>query len=106
MVTPDGVMTVYKSAEMIPGPSGIEIFSTPGHVKNHLSVRIRIDGTNFVCAGDAVRDDILGGDFRPDYVDDTYIASAKRVFEFADVIIPGHGEIIKVDPNHIPTLFA
>jgi glyoxylase-like metal-dependent hydrolase (beta-lactamase superfamily II) len=106
MVTPDGVMTVYKSAEMIPVPSEIEIFSTPGHVKNHISVRIRVDGINFVCAGDSVRDDILNGDFCPDYVDATYISSAKRVFELADVIIPGHGEIIKVDRNHIPPLFA
>lgn len=106
MVTPDGVMTVFKSAEMIPVPSGIEVFSTPGHVKNHISVRIQIDGTSYVCSGDAVRDDILNGDFCPDYVDDTYISSAKRVFELADLIIPGHGEIIKVDPNHIPLLFA
>jgi glyoxylase-like metal-dependent hydrolase (beta-lactamase superfamily II) len=103
-VTPEGVMTVYDDVSKIPAPEGVEIFATPGHVKNHISVKITIDDTRYVCSGDAVRMDVLSGEFKPDYMDEEYIRSARRVFNEADVIIPGHGEIIKVDMNNLPML--
>ena len=99
-------MTVYDDALKIPAPDGIEIFATPGHVRNHISVKITINDTRYVCSGDAVRMDVLSGEFKPDYMDGEYIKSARKVFENADVIIPGHGEIIKVDRNNLPPLIA
>jgi len=96
-VTPDGIMTSYSDASTIHRPPDIEIFATPGHVKNHISVKIVIDGVRYVCAGDAVREDILDGKFKPDYLSDEYWDSVRTVFEKSDVVIPGHGKIFNVD---------
>jgi glyoxylase-like metal-dependent hydrolase (beta-lactamase superfamily II) len=104
MVTPSGIMTVYDDPGSIPAPEGVEIFATPGHVKNHISVKITIDGKRYVCAGDAVREDILTLKFRPDYVDSTYLESARKIYREADVIIPGHGDLITVEPGKLPSL--
>jgi len=105
-VTPGGVMTSFMNAESIICPDDIEIFGTPGHVKNHISVRITNDGVRYVCAGDAVRHDVLYGHFVPDYVDEEYILSARKVFEKADIIIPGHGEPFPVDHQNLPPLLV
>lgn len=94
-ITPEGIMTLYADASKIDHPPDIEIFDTSGHVKNHISVRVEIDGVRYVCAGDAVRKDILDGNFKPDYVTDEYMRSVERVFREGDIIIPGHGELMK-----------
>ena len=103
-VTPDGVMTVHHNPTEIPVPDGIEILATPGHVKNHISAKITLNQTRYICSGDAIRSDILSKEFKPNYVDETYIDSARKIYQNADIIIPGHGDLIDVDPNNLPPL--
>jgi glyoxylase-like metal-dependent hydrolase (beta-lactamase superfamily II) len=103
-VTPDGIMTSYNDASFIDCPPDIQIFATPGHVKNHIAVKIVIDGIRYVCAGDAIRYDVLNMTHQPDYLTDEYISSARRIFEEADFIIPGHGKPFAVDMDNLPPL--
>lgn len=105
-VTTDGVMTVYQNTSQIPAPDDIEILATPGHVKNHISAKITLNQTRYICSGDAIRSDILSKEFMPDYVNETYIESARKIYENADIIIPGHGDIIYVDTNNLPPLIS
>ncbi|MBU1023310.1 MBL fold metallo-hydrolase, partial [bacterium] len=105
-VTPEGVMTVYHDPTEIPVPDDIEILATPGHVKNHISAKITVNQTRYICAGDAIRSDILSREFMPDYVDETYIDSARKVYNNADIIIPGHGDLICVDAKKPPPLIS
>ncbi len=94
---PDGRIEAYeKSADMdIPG---IKLMETPGHTADSISVIVESKGKTFVLCGDAVREDVIrrftpvGYATRPEYKD-----SAKMIFKIADVIVPGHGQVIKED---------
>ena len=74
---------------------GLTIMQTPGHSQDHQSILVRKD-KNYVIAGDAVREDIIRDDEKwKSIVNDDYIRSVKRIFEVADIIIPGHGRVIQ-----------
>jgi N-acyl homoserine lactone hydrolase len=75
---------------------GIELFRTPGHAEEHLSVLFEIDGTKVVISGDAINEHFYNTGLVNvfTYDESLYIQSANTVKNFADVIIPGHGEAI------------
>jgi len=77
-------------------PSEIKFFPTPGHFKDHKSVLYKYNNINYVIAGDIVREDIIRNKgFSANGVSQQFYDSMKLIFKKADVIIPGHGRIIK-----------
>lgn len=93
---PDGRCDIYPDSEHRPQIPGIMIFNTPGHVLSHCSVLHEHDGKKYVVAGDAVRETSLRGTERHSCEDMTaYLKSLRKIFDMADVIIPGHGRVIE-----------
>ncbi|MFH1835597.1 MAG: MBL fold metallo-hydrolase [Methanobacteriota archaeon] len=75
----------------------VKLINTPGHTTKHVSVVAESDGKTIVVAGDAIRESIIEEGALPDkYVNkQAYLESMKKIFEIADVIIPGHGKVIE-----------
>lgn len=93
----DGSVTIYGDLKThrAKWPKDIEIMSTPGHTEDHVSFVYKENGKTYVCAGDAVREDILIGNESISGTDKKkFMESASGIFDVADVIFPGHGRII------------
>lgn len=78
---------------------GVKIILTPGHFPFHVSVVVEIqeDGI-IVVAGDAVsKKEALGKIPYPQWNNEEYLKSQKKILEIADFIIPGHGKMFKVE---------
>ena len=76
---------------------GIEIFPTPGHSPGHCSLMVNSPVTTTVIAGDVVltRDYMENGDLGPTLYDrERGEESFREVIEIADLIIPGHDNIL------------
>ena len=74
---------------------GVSLLTTPGHAEEHFSVVVKADdGKTVVVAGDAINEGYYttGQISAFAYDADLYRASAARILEIADEIIPGHGE--------------
>ncbi|MFH0863449.1 MAG: MBL fold metallo-hydrolase [Candidatus Altiarchaeota archaeon] len=80
-----------------PHVPGITFLATPGHMDKHISVLAKTDRGRIVIAGDAIRQELIESGKKPDRYQnpDMYVASMRRIFEVADVIVPGHGPVIK-----------
>lgn len=77
-------------------PKDVEYFETPGHFHGHMSLKYSENGKNHVMSGDIVREDIIRGTgYSAGGVSKEAYESMKKVFEKADVIIPGHGRVIE-----------
>ncbi|MBD3354390.1 MBL fold metallo-hydrolase [Candidatus Woesearchaeota archaeon] len=81
----------YNSAEDINIP-GIKLISTPGHKPSHISVIAESDKNTYVIAGDAINLQAINSGKAPNQ---DYIDSTKKILNTADIIIPGHGPVIK-----------
>ncbi len=95
---PSGKAIIYKDRKMhrVQWPADIELVQTPGHTDDHVSFVYREDGVTYVCAGDAVREDIIRGEEGVSaHQEDDFMKSLKEVFEIGDVIFPGHGRVIE-----------
>lgn len=95
---PNGKATIYRDdklhAEVM--PEGIEILQTPGHTDDAISFVYKEDKVTYVCAGDAVREDLIRSqNGYSAHDEDLFAKSMKEVFEIADVIFPGHGKVIE-----------
>ncbi len=86
-----------------PFGEGIEIVHTPGHTLEHSSLLVRIGMSTYAVAGDLVwwafqeREKMLN---LPDpfaYDMDELIKSREVLFGKADFIIPGHGNMVKLE---------
>jgi glyoxylase-like metal-dependent hydrolase (beta-lactamase superfamily II) len=80
----------------------IELILTPGHVEHHMSVVVNTNKGKVVIAGDAIgRKEWIDLTKFPDkrYVWDEkkYTESRKKILKIADYVIPGHGDIFKVE---------
>jgi glyoxylase-like metal-dependent hydrolase (beta-lactamase superfamily II) len=78
---------------------GVKVFPTPGHAEEHLAVEVLLDsGEKLVIAGDAIEEQYVKTKdiHRFAYDKDLYKKSADEIIKRADIIIPGHGEIISV----------
>ncbi len=76
----------------------LEIFETPGHTRNHVSVKIKGD-KDIVVAGDAIpeKENYLGK--KPPGINfdrEVSLNSIKKIANKADVIIPGHDKAFEV----------
>ena len=66
-----------------------------GNLSPHISVVVKTDKT-YVIAGDSVNEQIIRKGMYNDINNkEMVINSIKKIFSIADVIIPGHGRIIK-----------
>lgn len=84
-----------ESLELI---KGVKIIRTLGHAEEHLSVvATRGDGKKVVMAGDAINNKYVTTReiHALCYDKNLYKQSAEKIMEIADIIIPGHGEIIE-----------
>lgn len=88
-------VTKYCDPEKINIP-GIKIVNTPGHTPEHIGVLVEINEKKYFIAGDSVNEDyIIKGRLQEYKNKKQIIESALKVFMLADIIIPGHGKIIK-----------
>jgi glyoxylase-like metal-dependent hydrolase (beta-lactamase superfamily II) len=78
----------------------IEIIPTPGHTEQDISVVVRTVHGTYVIAGDLFesKDDLENEELWRSFSEHPEIhkESRKRVLEFADYIIPGHGDMFRV----------
>lgn len=79
----------------------VQIIKTPDHTPSHISVLVECNGIKYVIAGDAFNEDDLLNKTIPseDKRNASFLSSEKTIIQLADVIIPGHGRTIKLDPN-------
>ena len=91
-----GRARVYQDIGKLEYPAGIKMILTPGHTFDHAVYCYEENGEKYVCAGDSVREDTIRSRRVPRcHLPEKFVPSMKMVFEMADVIIPGHGRIIK-----------
>jgi glyoxylase-like metal-dependent hydrolase (beta-lactamase superfamily II) len=98
---PNRKVEVYKSINNLKIP-GVQLIATPGHQPEHIAVVVKAEKT-YVIAGDAIEPQRIRNNFyknNPNRVQ--IIASTKKIFRIADVIIPGHGPML--DRNDIKEL--
>ena len=90
----DKRVEVYRKQGLMHVP-GVEIIETHGHLIPHISVVVKTDKI-YVIAGDSVNEQIIRKGMYNDINNkEMVINSIKKIFSIADVIIPGHGRIIK-----------
>lgn len=89
---------VYDDLSLFKLPASFSIVKTPGHTAESMSYFYEEKGVRYVCAGDAVREDILReGMLRGMENLEMAQESVKKIFSLGDVIIPGHGRVIQDD---------
>ncbi|MFA6097654.1 MAG: MBL fold metallo-hydrolase [Candidatus Paceibacterota bacterium] len=77
---------------------GVKIILSPGHFPYHISVVVKTKDGIVVIAGDAVSTkEALGKIPYPQWNDEEYLKSQKKIMEISDWIIPGHGGMFKVN---------
>lgn len=82
----------YYGEKGIPKIPEVEIIETPGHRPNHISFLVESEGKKYVIAGDA----ILQKHFENKFGSEEEKESVKKILLLnPDIIIPGHGPIIK-----------
>jgi glyoxylase-like metal-dependent hydrolase (beta-lactamase superfamily II) len=76
----------------------VRIILTPGHVPAHLSVVVKTNQGNVVVAGDAItKKEFLNKIPYPQWDNEKFLESQKKILEIADWIIPGHGGMFKAE---------
>lgn len=92
---PDGSIEAYKKVEDIQVP-GIKLIPTYGHTSDSISIILESDNKTYVISGDAFKEDIIRKNIQIGYTKSSeYRNNVKNILEIADVIIPGHGDIIE-----------
>jgi len=87
---------VFRDLTLFNEGTGIEVVQTSGHTTDSVSYLYEEDGLNYMCVGDAVfEESIREGQFGGVADKVKYLESLEKIFNLADVIIPGHGEVIK-----------
>jgi len=98
------VLTEYQPHEL--GPE-IEIIQTPGHMVEHISLLVNTSQGKIAIAGDVIfwldGEEQVFDIHKPDPSQSKgldqlkLVESRKKLIEFADYIIPGHGKMFKVE---------
>ena len=91
--SPDGSLIKYKNVEEIEVPE-VKIIKCEGHLEHHIAAVVEIDGKNHIIAGDAVREDYI---IKKIFKNKQFIESAKKLLRIADILYPGHGEVMEKD---------
>jgi glyoxylase-like metal-dependent hydrolase (beta-lactamase superfamily II) len=82
----------------------VEFLETPGHTEDMVSVVVNTSEGKIVVAGDALADEKMTNlENKPPVMilssEADYDNSRKKILEIADYIIPGHGDMFKVEKN-------
>jgi glyoxylase-like metal-dependent hydrolase (beta-lactamase superfamily II) len=72
----------------------VSIIKTPGHYPDHQSILVQKE-RSYVIAGDALREDIIRDIEKWNSMNKEYVKSVKHIFSVADIIVPGHGRVIR-----------
>ncbi len=99
MADDDTMASVLRKMRKAPDriAPGVEIFPTPGHSPGHTSLMVNTPVTTTMLAGDVVltRDYLEHGDLGPTLYDrDRAEESFREVLEIADLIVPGHDNLL------------
>ena len=87
---------VYEDIKLLEDKLGIRILKTPGHTAESRSYLYETAKVRYICAGDAVNEDVIRGLSKNGISDrKQFLKSLELIFGSADVIIPGHGRVIK-----------
>lgn len=90
---------VYRDFDKKPLPLGVKCIATPGHVDDHVSYFFEYEDQIICIAGDAVREDTVREGGAPSYFDkeraELFRNSLRLIFERADIIVPGHFDVIE-----------
>jgi glyoxylase-like metal-dependent hydrolase (beta-lactamase superfamily II) len=84
-------LNVYGNNEDVVIQDGVSVIPTPGHKEPHCSVVVKTQDLVYVIAGDTIQKDFYFAAFEKF----EKIQSARKVLDIADIIIPGHGDIIE-----------
>lgn len=83
---------------------GVEVVATPGHTRDHLSLRLE---TGALFTGDHVLGRGTSVVAYPDGDLEAYLRSLHRVLELGpDVLYPGHGPALREDPGAVLRFYA
>jgi len=93
--------TLRKTIELIDDElklsNNVIIFSTPGHVRDHISVLVHAQDGNYVIAGDAIKNEAeLKNDPLFCWNIEKWRESRKKILSIADYVVLGHGGIVKI----------
>jgi glyoxylase-like metal-dependent hydrolase (beta-lactamase superfamily II) len=93
---PDGSAHIDRTRTVRPLVEGIQLIKTPGHSgQADLSLLYPDEGKNWMCVGDAFREDIVRKECRMSASNrEVFLESLRFIFSTADVIIPGHGRVV------------
>jgi glyoxylase-like metal-dependent hydrolase (beta-lactamase superfamily II) len=87
---------VFDDLALFEDETGIRVIPTPGHTADSVSYLYEENGLKYMCVGDAIFETaIRGGKFTGGYDRKKSLESLEKIFSMADVIIPGHGDIIE-----------
>lgn len=90
-----GEAYIYNESKNPHFPSEISDMPTPGHSLPHHSYIYRENGVTYVIAGDAISETRIREGILQGYDLQKFYESMMKVFEIADVIIPGHHRVIE-----------
>lgn len=92
----NGSVDIYPNPDLRPLTSFLKTLKTPGHTGADMSLIYRCDGETWVLCGDAVREDFIRQE-APLSAENKklFFENMKVVFQSGDVIVPGHGRVIR-----------
>lgn len=95
-----GIVQRYTIEDGLELAKDVEFLLSPGHSDDHISLLVRNKNAKIVVAGDAIANEkmadiknkpLLYSNLRQ------YNNSRKKILKLADFIVPGHGDIFKVN---------
>ncbi len=91
------ITVVRAELENLEIAKDVKIILTPGHFPFHISVVVKTKDGIVVVAGDAIaKKETLEKIPYPQWNNEEYLKSQKKILEIADYVIPGHGKMFKV----------
>jgi len=94
----NGIKTEIVELENLEIAKGVTVILTPGHFPYHASVIVETKEGIVAIAGDAIlKEETLNMIPYPQWNDEEYLQSQKKIAEIADWIVPGHGEMFRVE---------
>lgn len=90
---------VYRDFDEKPLPLNVHCVATPGHTEDHVSYFFEYNDKVICIGGDAVREDTVREGGAPHYYNEErakqFKESLKLIFDRADIIVPGHFDVIE-----------
>lgn len=97
----EGCLQRYELVDGAELAKDVSVITTPGHTQDMISVVVKTDDGTVVIAGDAFSDKSyldLSKEPNPMFNDvPKFNESRKKILAMADYIVPGHGDMFKVE---------